>query len=37
MARKRSAGRRVLRDAFEQGHEAGLGFEYTPGVTHAKS
>jgi len=36
-ARKRSAGRRVLRDAFEQGHEAGLGFEYTPGVTHVES
>lgn len=25
-------GRRVLSDAFEEGHEAGLGFEYTPGV-----
>jgi hypothetical protein len=34
-ARSRSGGRRVLRDAFEAGHEAGLGFEYTPGVTHA--
>ncbi len=34
-ARSRSGGRRVLRDAFEAGHEAGLGFEYTPGVTYA--
>ncbi|MBV8613061.1 MAG: DUF2786 domain-containing protein [Acetobacteraceae bacterium] len=33
-ARSRTGGRRVLRDAFEAGHEAGLGFEYTPGVTH---
>ncbi len=33
-ARKGTAGRRVLQDAFEQGHEAGLGFEYTPGVGH---
>ena len=33
-ARSRTGGRRVLRDAFETGHEAGLGFEYTPGVTH---
>jgi hypothetical protein len=32
--RSRSGGRRVLRDAFEAGHEAGLGFEYTPGVAH---
>ena len=32
--RKGTAGRRVLQDAFEQGHEAGLGFEYTPGVGH---
>jgi len=35
--RKGTTGRRVLHDAFEQGHEAGLGFEYTPGVTHAGS
>jgi len=34
-ARKSTTGRRVLHDAFDQGHEAGLGFEYTPGVTHA--
>ncbi len=33
-ARKGPAGKRVLLDAFEQGHEAGLGFEYTPGVGH---
>jgi len=33
-ARKGTAGRRVLTRAFEQGHEAGLGFEYTPGVGH---
>ena len=33
-ARKGTAGRRVLAHAFEQGHEAGLGFEYTPGVGH---
>jgi hypothetical protein len=32
-ARTRSGGRRVLRDAFEAGHAAGLGFEFTPGVT----
>ncbi len=32
--RKGTAGRRVLSHAFEQGHEAGLGFEYTPGVGH---
>ena len=31
--RSRSGGRRVLRDAFQQGHAAGLGFEYTPGVS----
>jgi len=34
-SRKGPAGRRVLLDAFEQGHEAGLGFEYTPGVGHS--
>jgi len=34
-ARKGPAGKRVLLDAFEQGHEAGLGFEYTPGVGHS--
>ncbi len=33
-ARKGTAGRRVLTHAFEQGHEAGLGFEYTPGIGH---
>jgi len=33
-ARKGTTGRRVLQDAFEQGHEAGLGFGYTPGVGH---
>jgi len=33
-ARKGTAGQRVLQDAFEQGHEAGLAFEYTPGVGH---
>lgn len=33
-ARKGSTGRRVLSHAFEQGHEAGLDFEYTPGVGH---
>ena len=33
--RSRSGGRRVRQDAFEQGHEAGLGFEYTPGVGHS--
>ena len=32
--RKGAAGRRVLQSAFEQGHEAGLGFEYMPGVGH---
>jgi hypothetical protein len=32
-ARTRSGGRRVLRDAFDAGHAAGLGFEFTPGVT----
>jgi hypothetical protein len=33
-ARTRSGARRVLRDVYEQGHEAGLGFNYTPGVGH---
>ena len=33
-ARSRSTGKRVLRAAFEAGHHAGLGFEYTPGVAH---
>ncbi|MBE7157834.1 MAG: DUF2786 domain-containing protein [Rhodospirillales bacterium] len=33
-SRARPSGRRVVRDAFEAGHEAGLGFEYTPGVAH---
>jgi len=33
-ARKGPAGRRVLQDVYEQGHAAGLGFEYTPGVEH---
>ena len=32
--RSRSGKRRVLQDVYEQGHEAGLGFEYTPGITH---
>ena len=32
--RKGSGGRRVLGDAYEEGHEAGLGFDYTPGVGH---
>ena len=31
-ARNGSAGRRVLQGAFAQGQEAGLGFEYLPGV-----
>ena len=31
--RTRSGPRRVLRDAFEAGHQAGLGFECRPGVT----
>ena len=31
-ARSRSGSRRVLQDVYEQGHEAGLGFEYTPGL-----
>jgi len=35
-ARSRSAGRRVLQDVYEQGHEAGLGFEYTPGIGHER-
>ena len=34
-ARSRTGGQRVLRAAFEAGHAAGLGFEYTPGVAHA--
>ena len=34
-ARSRSGGRRVLKEAFDQGHTAGLGFSYTPGVTQA--
>ena len=32
--RSRSGGRRVLQDIYEQGHETGLGFEYTPGIGH---
>ena len=32
--RKGPTGRRVLQDAYEQGHEAGLEFEYRPGVGH---
>ena len=32
--RSGSSSKRVLRDVYEQGHEAGLGFEYTPGVGH---
>jgi len=32
--RKGAAGRRVLQAAFRQGHKAGLGFEYMPGVGH---
>ena len=31
-ARSRSSGRRLLKDAFEQGHAAGLYFEYTQGI-----
>ena len=31
-ARARPGKRRVLLDVYEQGHEAGLGFEYTPGI-----
>ncbi len=32
-ARSRSGGRRLLKQAFDQGHTAGLGFTYVPGVT----
>ncbi len=35
-ARSRSGGRRVLQDVYEQGREAGLGFEYTPGIGHER-
>ena len=31
-ARGRSGGRRLLKDAFDQGHAAGLEFEYTHGI-----
>ena len=34
-ARSRSGGRRVRQDAFEQGHAAGLDFDYTPGLRHS--
>jgi hypothetical protein len=34
-ARSRSGGRRVLKEAFDEGHTAGLGFTYTPGLTQA--
>lgn len=34
-ARGRSGGRRVLSEAFDQGHAAGLGFSYTPGIGEA--
>ena len=30
--RSRSGGRRLLKDAFDQGHAAGLDFEYTQGI-----
>ncbi len=30
--RSRSGGRRVLSEAFDQGHTAGLRFSYTPGI-----
>ncbi len=30
----RSGARRVLQDAFEEGHEAGLEFEYVEGIGH---
>ena len=33
-ARKGPKGRNVLPDAYEEGHEAGLAFEYAPGVEH---
>ncbi len=32
-ARSRSGGRRLLKQAFDQGHTPGLGFTYVPGVT----
>lgn len=32
-ARKGPKSRRILRGAYQEGHEAGLGFQYTPGVT----
>ena len=35
--RSRIGKRRVRQDAFEQGHEAGLGFDYTPGLRHSGS
>ena len=35
-ARKGPSGRRVLQDAYDEGHEAGLGFEYAPGVTDGR-
>ncbi len=31
-ARSRSSGPRLLKEAFEQGHVAGLDFEYTQGI-----
>ena len=34
-SRSRSGGRRLLKDAFDQGHAAGLDFEYTPGIGNA--
>ncbi len=34
-ARTRTIRRRLLHDAYEQEHEAGLGFEYTAGLAHA--
>ena len=33
-ARTRTARRRVLHTAYEQGHQAGLGFNYTAGLAH---
>ncbi|MGI4802159.1 MAG: DUF2786 domain-containing protein [Janthinobacterium lividum] len=36
-ARSRSGGKRLLKDAFDQGHAAGLGFEYTQGIGNGTS
>ena len=34
--RSKSGDRRVLQEIYEQGHQAGLDVEYTPGISHER-